>query len=70
MPSSLHRPFRIRRSADGGYYWALVAGNGETLAHSETYTTKANARGGVLAVIHSIAEVPDAEDLLVDEAAD
>lgn len=34
---------QIRRSTNGQYFVRVVAGNGATLAHSETYTTKQNA---------------------------
>ncbi|WP_371929543.1 YegP family protein [Phyllobacterium sp. 21LDTY02-6] len=40
--------FEIMR-ATGGYYWRLKASNGETICHSEVYTTKQSAEGGVSA---------------------
>jgi uncharacterized protein YegP (UPF0339 family) len=42
--------FEILRSKDGGYYWHLKAANGEKLCHSEIYTTKQAAQGGIEAV--------------------
>jgi uncharacterized protein YegP (UPF0339 family) len=35
---------QIRSAAGGQYYVRLVAANGRTLAHSESYTTKYSAR--------------------------
>lgn len=32
--------FEIHPSANSQFYWRIVAGNGQVLAHSETYTTK------------------------------
>lgn len=52
-----HRPFRLARTADGGWYWRVVALNGETLAHSETYTSKRAAQEGIAAAIGVIARV-------------
>lgn len=34
---------QIHRSTNAQYFVRVVASNGATLAHSETYTTKANA---------------------------
>lgn len=41
--------FEILRANAGGYYWRLKATNGETLCHSEVYTTKQSAEGGIAA---------------------
>ena len=38
------------KAADGGYQFVLNARNGETIAQSQTYTTKAAAKKG----IHSV----------------
>lgn len=42
--------FEIHNAAGGGYFWRLKGGNGETLCHSEVYTTKAAAKSGIEAV--------------------
>ncbi len=39
--------FRLKKRTDGQYYWSLVASNGETLCHSEGYTTKQSAQNGI-----------------------
>ena len=40
--------FEIHRTANGGYYWRLrSSANGETLCHSEVYTTKQAAIDGI-----------------------
>jgi uncharacterized protein YegP (UPF0339 family) len=36
--------------ATTGYFWRLKANNGETLCHSEVYTTKQSAQNGIAAV--------------------
>jgi uncharacterized protein YegP (UPF0339 family) len=38
--------FVISKTKNGQYVWVLKAGNGETIAQSETYTTKSAARNG------------------------
>jgi len=35
--------------ASNGYFWRLKGTNGETVCHSEVYTTKQSAEGGVSA---------------------
>lgn len=35
--------------ASTGYFWRLKASNGETLGHSEVYTTKQSAQNGIAA---------------------
>lgn len=42
--------FEILDANGGGFYWRLKANNGEILCHSEVYTTKQSAQGGVQAV--------------------
>ena len=42
--------FEILRATSGGYFWRLKSGNGETLCHSEVYTSKQAAQGGIEAV--------------------
>lgn len=39
--------FEILRANAGGYYWRLKGANGETLCHSEVYTSKQSAQAGV-----------------------
>ena len=48
-------PFRLAATNDGGWYWRLVAANGETLAHSEVYTTKAAALKGIASAVKNIS---------------
>lgn len=72
-----HKPFRIRRTdvvaADGtrapAWYWALIALNGETLAHSELYTRKESAVAGVRAAIAAVVTLDAVfpPDLVDDE---
>lgn len=42
--------FEIENAGSGGYFWRLKSGNGQTLCHSEVYTTKAAAQNGIAAV--------------------
>ena len=42
--------FEIRKAQGGGYFWRLTARNGQTLCHSEAFTTKDAALNGVEAV--------------------
>ncbi len=35
--------FKVRKSTNGQYYFTVVASNGKTLAHSETYHNKTDA---------------------------
>ncbi len=39
--------FEIKKKPGGQYHFVLKAANGEIIATSETYTTKAAARNGV-----------------------
>ena len=50
--------FDLKRSSDDQYYFVLVAPNGEPIATSERYTTKAAAKNGIEAVRKY---APDAE---------
>lgn len=50
--------FEIRSSSNGQYYWRIVAANGQVLAHSETYTTKASCRSAIETVKASAASAP------------
>ncbi|MEQ8252034.1 MAG: DUF1508 domain-containing protein [Oceanibaculum nanhaiense] len=53
--------FEIFRANTGGYFWRLKGVNGETLCHSEVYTTKQSAQVGIDAVkrIAPLAPVHD-----------
>ncbi len=42
--------FEILRANAGGYFWRLKGANGETLCHSEVYTSKQSAQVGIDAV--------------------
>jgi uncharacterized protein len=39
--------FRIRKSQQGQYWFAIVASNGRTLAHSEQYVSKQGAQAAI-----------------------
>jgi uncharacterized protein YegP (UPF0339 family) len=54
--------FEVYRDAAGGYRWRLKAGNGEIIAHGESYTSRAGAHAGVEAV-KRIAPGAPAKDL-------
>ena len=42
--------FEIFEGTNRQYYWRFVAPNGETMCHSEGYTTKQNAQHGANSV--------------------
>jgi len=42
--------FVLTKSANGEYRWVLKAGNGETIAVSEGYSSKAAAKNGIESV--------------------
>lgn len=42
--------FVLRKTANGQYHFVLKAANGQTIAQSETYTTKAAALNGIESV--------------------
>jgi uncharacterized protein len=42
--------FVLKKTSDGGYHFVLVARNGQTIAQSQTYISKASAMKG----IHSV----------------
>lgn len=50
--------FEIFRTTVGGYFWHLKAVNGETLCHSEIYTTKQSALAGIDAVKRVVPSAP------------
>jgi uncharacterized protein len=39
--------FEIKKGSSGQYHFVLKAANGETIATSESYTTKAAAKNGI-----------------------
>lgn len=45
--------FEILRASGGQYYWRIVASNGQVLATSETYYSKADARAAAESVKRS-----------------
>ena len=47
--------FELKKSGDQ-YIWVLKAGNGEIIATSERYTTKAAAKGGIDSVKKNAAD--------------
>jgi len=53
--------FEILRANAGGYFWRLKGANGETLCHSEVYTSKQSAQAGVDAAkrVAPLAQVHD-----------
>lgn len=53
-----------RPSSNGGYYFNLLAGNGEIIGTSETYTT-ASARDNGIAAVKRIAPYATVEDQTV-----
>jgi uncharacterized protein YegP (UPF0339 family) len=44
------------RKGNKGWYWLIIASNGRTLCHSETYTTKRAAKNGLAAVIRAVEQ--------------
>lgn len=50
--------FEILNASGGGYFWRLKAHNGETLCHSEVYTTKQSAINGINAVKRIAPDAP------------
>lgn len=54
--------FHLEDADGGGYFWRLKADNGETLCHSEVYTTKQAAREGI-ASCKRVAPNADTRDL-------
>lgn len=39
--------YEVREASDGSFYFVLVAGNGEVLTTSETYTRREDAERGI-----------------------
>jgi uncharacterized protein YegP (UPF0339 family) len=54
MTASAH--YSIFKGQDGGYYYHLVASNGQILAVSESYRTKWGAKRGAKASKRAFAE--------------
>ena len=42
--------FVIRRNASGQFWFRIVGGNHETIAHSEMYTSKQSAQNAIAAI--------------------
>lgn len=42
--------FQIKKASNGQYYWVLKAPNGEVIATSEMYWSKAGAENGIRSV--------------------
>jgi uncharacterized protein len=42
--------FEIRNASGGQFYWRIVAGNGQVLATSETYVSKAGCTNAISTV--------------------
>ena len=51
--------FKIFKATGGGFFWKIVAANGETLAHSEVYTAKASAQHAISVVKANAASAPE-----------
>jgi uncharacterized protein len=53
--------FEIHPTTSGGFFWRLKGNNGETLCHSEVYTTKQSAIVGIEAAkrVVPLAQVRD-----------
>lgn len=54
--------FTIFKGRDGQFYWNFKARNGETLCHSEGFTSKQAAVNGIRSLKESIS-VADIDDL-------
>jgi uncharacterized protein YegP (UPF0339 family) len=54
--------FQIKKNVSGQYYFVLKAPNGETIATSESYTTKQACKLGIEAV-RKYAPIAKEEDL-------
>lgn len=49
--------FEIRKTK-GGYYWRMVARNGEILSHSETFERKRDIRDTIKLIKDEAADAP------------
>lgn len=54
--------FQVYRDTAGQFRWRLKAGNGEIIAHGESYTSRSGAHAGVEAV-KRLAPTARTEDL-------
>lgn len=45
-----HPQFTLKTAKDGQFYFLLTAKNGQTIAQSEMYTTRAAAENGIASV--------------------
>jgi uncharacterized protein YegP (UPF0339 family) len=50
--------FQIHKSTNNQYFFRIVAANGQTLCHSETYTTKQNAIAAANLIKANAANAP------------
>ncbi len=46
--------FELQPATNGQWFWRFKAGNGETLCHSETYSSKQMAEHGIQSLITNI----------------
>lgn len=54
--------FVIEKSKNGQYHFVLKAGNGEIIATSEQYTTKASAQNGIESVKKNAPDAPVSDE--------
>jgi len=54
--------FVISKSANGQYWFKIIATNGQTLAHSEQYVAKQSARDAIDSIKRSAADAAVQED--------
>ncbi len=50
--------FEVFRDRSGGYRFNLLAGNGQIIASSESYTTRDSAQGGIESVKKNAPDAP------------
>lgn len=50
--------FEIRNASGGQFYWRIVASNGQVLATSETYVSKAGCTNAIRTVKAGAATAP------------
>jgi uncharacterized protein YegP (UPF0339 family) len=54
--------FVLKKNASGNYYFVLKAGNGETIAQSETYNSKSSAKNGIESVKENAPKAPTEDE--------
>ena len=54
--------FVLRKNTKGQYHFVLKAANGETVAQSETYSTKAAAKKGIASVKRNAGKATTQDD--------